>query len=460
MGKITSDFERFLYANYPDDYRRATAEDVADDVITAILSKHHFHYDVWKDIPEWIRAEYRDNIPDEVLNGNVRVETFVYEEYDKLTYDERDKAKEEKEKEARDVEFVANLTVAFLVAGYSVGAVNRLAENHKERNEILKQMDIHGRTPELVAAYRATRESDIRTMEAEYDGNENLVHKKVLRNVKKLSRMKRSKDGYDQEEYKKVEKKLKQVMAYVASNPEARRKLEKHLNSPEARSALRHLAPEVRDMFSSLMDSAGLLEVMQQAMEKDRRAKASAKEIKSFEEVRAGDVEVLKKKMAQTPEKGVLRYAKVLSRMQKSKNGYDAKEYAVMEGKLKDAIAAVSQDEELKKGIVEYLKQPTSQSVLHHLTEDIRGQLIASMKDVGVLIAPKGENTKGFEINRDTLSEGLMKDFVESEKLGKILTNKLGYKSADFVKEEIGAKSKDKDGKLVIMSKGDGASMT
>ena len=203
-----------------------------------------------------------------------------------------------------------------------------------------------------------------------------------------------------------------------------------------------------------------LLEVMQQAMEKDRRAKASVKEIKSFEEVRAGDVEVLKKKMAQTPEKGVLRYAKVLSRMQKSKNGYDPKEYAVMEGKLKEAIAAVSQDEELKKGIVEYLKQPTSQSVLHHLTEDIRGQLIASMKDVGVLIAPKGENTKGFEINRDTLSEGLMKDFVESEKLGKILTNKLGYKSADFVKEGADAKSKDKDSKLVIKSKGDRASMT
>ena len=44
MGKISSDFERFLYANYPDDYMRATAEDVPDDVITAILSRHNFHY--------------------------------------------------------------------------------------------------------------------------------------------------------------------------------------------------------------------------------------------------------------------------------------------------------------------------------------------------------------------------------------------------------------------------------
>ena len=474
MGKITSDFERFLYANYPDDYRRATAEDVADDVITAILSKHHFHYDVWKDIPEWIRAEYRDDIPVEVLNGNIRVEAFIYEEYDKLTYDERDKAKEEEERQAREEAFVANLSIAFLAAGYTAGAVSRLAENHRERNELIKQMAIHGRTPELVAAYFATRESDIRTISDEYDRNEKLVHKKVLHLAKKLNRMKRCKDGHDEEEYKKAEEKLKRVMAYVSSNPEAREKLEKHLDDPVARSALRHLVPEVKDMFSSLMDKAGLLAAMQQAMEEDRRAKTSAKSSKSVEDVRADNVDVSKSRsetvsnhmqiveenVAKTPVKSILRYSKVLSRMQKSPNGYDKKEYAALEDKLREAIAAVSQDDELKKGIVEYLRKPSSQGALYQLTEDIRGQLMTSMKDIGVLIVPRGENVKGFEINRDTLSEGLMKDFVESNKLGKILTNKLGYKSEEFVKEETKTNSKDKSSNLVVMSKGDRASMT
>ena len=102
MGKIAEDFERLLYANYPDDYRRATAEDVSDDVITAILSRHEFHYEVWKRIPEWIRAEYRDDIPQEVLNGNIRVEAFVYDEYEKLGPADPLDAKEEKARDEKD----------------------------------------------------------------------------------------------------------------------------------------------------------------------------------------------------------------------------------------------------------------------------------------------------------------------------------------------------------------------
>ena len=457
MGKITSDFERFLYANYPDDYRRATVDDVADDVVTAILSKHHFHYDVWKSIPEWIRAEYRDDLPDEVLNGNKTVDTFIYEEYDKLTYDEKDKAKEEEESEARAIAFVANLTIALLAAEYSVETVNQLAENYRERNELIKQMKIHGRTPELVSAHRATRVRDIDIISNEYDVNEKLVHKKVLRNLKKLSRMKYSKYGYDEEEYKKVEEKLKTVMAYVASNTVANKKLAKHFDEPVAMSALRHLDPEVKKLFSSLMDQAGLLKVMQNAEEADNKARLASKVAKLQSENRIKDVEAAKKQMEQTPEKNIMRFVRVLGRMKKAEGGYDEKEYAVMEGKLKAAIAEVANDDKLKMELVKQLKSPSSQVILYLLTDELRDQFFTSMKDIGILIEPSGENTKEFEINRSTLSEGLMKDFEESKKLGKILTNKMGYKSDDFVKEM--TKTKSKDGKMVVKSKGDGVSL-
>ena len=144
--------------------------------------------------------------------------------------------------------------------------------------------------------------------------------------------------------------------------------------------------------------------------------------------------------------------------MQKSEGGYDEKEYAIMEGKLKEAIAVVANDDKLKKDLVKQLKSPSSQSALHILTDELREQFITSMKDIGILIVPNGENMKEFKINRITLSEGLMKDYEESKKLGKILTNKMGYKSDDFVKDKI--KTKSKDGKMAVKSKGDGVSLT
>ncbi|MBQ2882462.1 MAG: hypothetical protein IJE43_01610 [Alphaproteobacteria bacterium] len=464
MGKISSDFERFLYANYPDDYMRATAEDVPDDVITAILSRHSFHYEVWKDIPEWIRAEYRDDIPVEVLNGNTRVEDFIYDEYEKLTPEGQEKAKEEQEKEEREAMFVANLTVAFLAAGYTAEAVSHMAENHRERSSILKQMGIYGRTPELVAAYRATRESDKKIIEDEYDGNEKLVHKKVLRLVKQLNRMKRSKDGYDEEKYKETEAKLKEVMAFVASNPEARKKIEEHLKDPVAKSALRHLVPEVSAMFGSLMGEADLLPALQEAMAKSDKTKGAGVITTALASSKAQDVEVMAKSFEQTSEKSVLRFAKALSRMQKSQNGYDEKEYAILEEKLQNAVALLSGNDELKKGIVDYLKQPSSQGAIRNLTDDIRNKFVLSLKDVGILVNPNEGGQKNYEISRDTLVEGLKKDFAECEKMEKILANKLGHKNVEFMKarvqDVVSTIPNDKIDKLVMMSRGENVSIT
>ncbi len=338
MGKIAEDFERLLYANYPDDYRRATAEDVSDDVITAILSRHEFHYEVWKRIPEWIRAEYRDDIPQEVLNGNIRVEAFVYDEYEKLGPADPLDAKEEKARDEKDAMFVANLTVAFLAAGYTVESVNRLSENHSERRELLKQMAILGRTPELVAAYRANRESGKNIIAKEYDENEKLIHKKVMNLAREMSAVKRSANGFDEQKYKELEEKLKEALAFVKDNPEAKTRVFEHLKDTVCQKRIYLLHPEIRDKF------------------------------------------------------------------------------------------------------------------------------ISSMKDVGILITPNDGKPRAFEINRDTLVEGLKKDFAEREKMEKILANKLAHKAVNFVnakvKDVVGAIPDDKVDKLVMMNKGERSSVT
>ncbi len=80
MAVSSGDFERFLYANYPDDYRRATAADVPEDVLTAIVSRHSAHYAVWKNIPEWVKNRYLYILPRVFLNGNALVNYFVLKE--------------------------------------------------------------------------------------------------------------------------------------------------------------------------------------------------------------------------------------------------------------------------------------------------------------------------------------------------------------------------------------------
>ena len=480
MGKIAEDFERFLYANYPDDYRRATADGVTDDVITAILSRQSARYDIWKRIPEWIRAEYRDDIPEEVLNGNVRVEAFVQDEYEKLGYEDTNSENIVNSRSVSDAEFVANITVAFLAAGYTAETVARLAANHGKREDLLKQMAIHGRTPELAAAWIATRESDIKAISQEYDGNEKLIHKKALHLVKKLSRMKRSKDGYDEEEYKQVEEKLKEVMAFVMTNPEARDNIFEHLKDPAIQKAIYLLVPEVRDSFLASMKDAGISITPKEGNPKafDIALGPIVKEnIKSGIYIPEADADWRERRLGfknfvtqlydeneDFVHKKTLHLVKQLSRMKRSNNGYSEEEYNKIEKKLKDTITGLQDNSEAKMKVFEHLKDPAIQKAMYLLDPEVRNSFFASMKDVGISIRPNDGRAKSFEISRDTLVEGLKKDFNQRIKIENILANKHAHNSTEFVrakaKDVVGMQPNDKIDKLVMMNKGDSVSRT
>lgn len=72
-----SDFDRFLEANFPEDYMKIKGEGVAEDVVTSIYSKHERHYHIWKIVPEWIKSFYGDTLPDEVFSGQEPWDRFV-----------------------------------------------------------------------------------------------------------------------------------------------------------------------------------------------------------------------------------------------------------------------------------------------------------------------------------------------------------------------------------------------
>ena len=65
MASKSSDFNRFLEANYPDDWLRFSKPDVKDDVVFAIVSRYEKKYEIWKRIPEWIKKMDEQEIEDE-----------------------------------------------------------------------------------------------------------------------------------------------------------------------------------------------------------------------------------------------------------------------------------------------------------------------------------------------------------------------------------------------------------
>lgn len=251
MAGVSSDFERFLYANYPDDYRRATAKDVPEDVLTAILSRHKGHYDVWKHVPEWIKNKYHDILPREVLNGNETVKHFVKEE-------EHKKKQDEKETSA-----LIDYSVTLLALGYAADTVKALTENRMQREALLMAANGGELTPEQKELWRATRERDKEAITR--DWAENQPEKYLFHLFKEINRGKRRSERAQTAEDRsaalsgvsRAEQELARLMPFF-ENTEARAKLAGYLRQQPQQAALGNLSPEVLAVFSDKMKSLGI----------------------------------------------------------------------------------------------------------------------------------------------------------------------------------------------------------
>lgn len=249
MGKSSSDFERFLYANYPDDYRRATVEDVPDDVLTAILSRHARHYQIWNEIPEWIKNIYHDKLPAEVLNGNETVQSFVQKE--------QTNKKEEEDETRRLIDY----GVGLLALGYASETVAVLMENRQAREQLLKQAGGKPLTGELFEKWIQTRESDKQAIEK--DWQENSPEKYIFHLVKEVNRREKKlgKSGVDEAtllaEKGALEQKLQDFMGQL-TDKKSKQKMIDYLRQAPQQAALKHLQPEAMSLFTGLLEEQGL----------------------------------------------------------------------------------------------------------------------------------------------------------------------------------------------------------
>lgn len=252
MGKCSSDFERFLAANYPDDFRRVTGENVPDDVINAILSRHETHYRIWKNIPEWVKDKYRDIIPSEVLNGNQTSKEFVLQEEEKKRQNEKDTQK------------LTDYSVTLLALGYSAETAAVLAANRQERAAILAMAGGAPLTGELRERWLALREIDCAAIRK--DWKENQPEKYMLHLIKSLDRERRrggksaSARDVAASAMKKgdMEKELTELVKML-SNGKNKERMAEYLRQKPQQAALRHLSPETLQRFTKMLGKQGIV---------------------------------------------------------------------------------------------------------------------------------------------------------------------------------------------------------
>lgn len=239
MAVNLGDFERFLYANFPDDYRRATAQNVPEDVLTAIVSRHSSHYSVWKNIPEWVKNRYHDILPREVLDGNIQVKEFVLKE-------EKTVKKEEKET-AEMLDF----SISLMALGYAAENVRTLSENRLLREQ-LYQAAIKGKlSPEQMLQWLSSRESDRDTIARDWQTNQ--PEKYLFHLIKDMNRSQRRGETLDN----KKEQELSQMLL-LFTNKENRKKLVEYLRQKPQQAALAQLSPEILGKFGGVLKECGI----------------------------------------------------------------------------------------------------------------------------------------------------------------------------------------------------------
>lgn len=250
MAGFSEDFLRFLNANFPDDYRRASVDDVKEDVVTAITSRFAHRYSLWQQIPEWVKNLYHDRIPTEVLNGNESPQTFVQKELENYPT------------ATKTVDESVDIAVSLLAVGYSAEAATKISEERALRAKLLAENG--GMIPsELFALWIESRQRDIQTIAEDWKNNQQ--EKYLLHLAKSLSREKmraeRLSDSQKQQEAKMkiaaMERELKTASQLIKENGMAERMVQ-YLRQPAQQAALHHMKPEVLGLFTDLMQKNGI----------------------------------------------------------------------------------------------------------------------------------------------------------------------------------------------------------
>lgn len=254
MSNVSRDFLRFLSANFWRDWEVLKESNFADDQVAKIMAKHSRAYQIWRSVPEWVKRRRGDRLPDGVLNGDEPPQRFVEKETKKVETEQKETAE------------VMSFSVNMLALGYAVDTVKTMAENRALREDILHQcggkpfsMKDH---PELFKKWLESRQKDIDAIVNDWKTHQPEKH--MLRLAKFLSREKRKQRRLSGEEWERSEKRIKALERKL--NETAKRldgravkmNMVDYLRSRPQQAALRHLPPEILQLFSGLLEKQGI----------------------------------------------------------------------------------------------------------------------------------------------------------------------------------------------------------
>lgn len=256
MAEISSDFERFLLANFPDEYRRATAHGVKEDVITAIKSRLEREYQIWCSVPEWIKAEYRDNLPDDVINGNRTVREFIAAEAvdNKVQENEPDPY----------AQATTDMAVSLLALGYTANTVSILSENRIERQNLANIVANGGvLTEEQKMQWAETRARDFDAIKDDWKTNQ--PEKYFMHLLKNMSRLEGRRNGnLSEEQLASLDMKelamAREIREYALmfESGEVRSNFINYFRGETQQAALGHLDDKVLGLLVDVLAESGI----------------------------------------------------------------------------------------------------------------------------------------------------------------------------------------------------------
>ena len=251
MASFSEDFLRFLKANFPDDYRRASVDNVKEDVVNAITSRFAHRYGLWQQIPEWVKNLYADRIPTEVLNGNESPQELVQKEIENYS------------KKKKVIDETIDVSVSLLAIGYSAATAAQLAEQRALRARLLAESGGNAFSQELLALWLESRQKDISAITTDWKNNQ---QEKYLLHVAKAINRERAQLEHVSEPTKQqeakmriaaLERELKLVSKTLDKNGMAERMVS-YLQQPAQQAALHHMRPEVLKLFTASMEKVGI----------------------------------------------------------------------------------------------------------------------------------------------------------------------------------------------------------
>lgn len=250
MAAFSEDFLRFLKANYPDEYRRASVDNVKEDVVNAIMSRHASHYEIWRRVPEWVKNRYADRLPAEVLTGQQTPEQLTQKEIEHFSITER----------VSDAALDASVTL--LAAGYTAETAALLAEQRALRAQLLAESGGECLADELLQIWLSSRRQDVQSILNDWQYQQ--PEKYALHLAKALSReQRRAKlgQGIDKQAQKMkiaaLERELQNFTQQIHDQG-VKEKMVHYLQQPSQQAALHHLTPQALKSFTKLMNRQGI----------------------------------------------------------------------------------------------------------------------------------------------------------------------------------------------------------